>query len=567
MMADLTLRHPANGANQVIPSEKFDHIAFDFPSDSVVLSKEGNDLLLSFEDGSRITLTDFYTTFSKDSIPDFIVDGTSVSGSEFFAALNEPDLMPAAGPAVAASNADGGRFHEYTDASLMDGVERLGGLDLGLNRAAEPDRELEAYGNRGVEEEEAVVEEVIVPERPLFNDAPSGGSSVVTTDEGNIPGMGSQHETSATQPFGAATDGSFKMELHGADATVSIGGTELKVENGKLYHNGVEVTADAAVSVPGGAHGTLTVTGMDADGTVHYTYTLTAPVDATGNASNRPGEGDAGRGEAVYADAFDVSITTTGGTATGQITVDALDDAPVLSTLDTTQTTVADSEAALTGTLSFTPGADAEGAQVTVEVEGQTFTGTVDKVNINGTTTNGFTTYPITIRLDGDGTELARQGLRPGMNVSATIIGQSVENALCVPVGAVSRGNKLLVAAPGALAEDGTTVLDPTKTEERQVALGASDDSYVQILSGLSQGETVLVPDQGQDKPPVATRNCFRGTVERVRQDEMLAEILVNLPDGSQACALHVRGESPIPPVGSSVWVIFKALSVILTLD
>ena len=387
MMADLTLRHPANGANQVIPSEKFDHIAFDFPSDSVVLSKEGNDLLLSFEDGSRITLTDFYTTFSKDSIPDFIVDGTSVSGSEFFAALNEPDLMPAAGPAVAASNADGGRFHEYTDASLMDGVERLGGLDLGLNRAAEPDRELEAYGNRGVEEEETVVEEVIVPERPLFNDAPSGGSSVVTTDEGNIPGMGSQHETPATQPFGAATDGSFKMELYGADATVSIGGTELKVENGKLYHNGVEVTADAAVSVPGGAHGTLTVTGMDADGTVHYTYTLTTPVDATGNASNRPGEGDAGRGEAVHADAFDVSITTTGGTATGQITVDALDDAPVLSTLDTTQTTVADSEAALTGTLSFTPGADAEGARVTVEVEGQTFTGT--KANGEWTFTGG----------------------------------------------------------------------------------------------------------------------------------------------------------------------------------
>ena len=362
MMADLTLRHPANGANQVIPSEKFDHIAFDFPSDSVVLSKEGNDLLLSFEDGSRITLTDFYTTFSKDSIPDFIVDGTSVSGSEFFAALNEPDLMPAAGPAVAASNADGGRFHEYTDASLMDGVERLGGLDLGLNRAAEPDRELEAYGNRGVEEEEAVVEEVIVPERPLFNDAPSGGSSVVTTDEGNIPGMGSQHETSATQPFGAATDGSFKMELHGADATVSIGGTELKVENGKLYHNGVEVTADAAVSVPGGTHGTLTVTGMDADGTVHYTYTLTAPVDATGNASNRPGEGDAGRGEAVHADAFDVSITTTGGTATGQITVDALDDAPVLTVQGDRGEHAADSESgSITDTFMVHFGADGPG--------------------------------------------------------------------------------------------------------------------------------------------------------------------------------------------------------------
>lgn len=128
-MADLTLRHPANGANQVIPSEKFDHIAVRFFLRTAwILSKEGNDLLLSFEDGSRITLTDFYTTFSKDSIPDFIVDGTSVSGSEFFAALNEPDLMPAAGPAVAASNADGGRFHEYTDASLMVGSNVLAAL-------------------------------------------------------------------------------------------------------------------------------------------------------------------------------------------------------------------------------------------------------------------------------------------------------------------------------------------------------------------------------------------------------------------------------------------------------
>ena len=197
---------------------------------------------------------------------------------------------------------------------------------------------------------------------PLFEGAPSGGSSVVTTDEGNIPGMGSQHETSATQPFGAATEGSFKMELHGADATVSIGGTELKVENGKLYYNGVEVTADAAVSVPGGAHGTLTVTGMDADGTVHYTYTLTTPVDATGNASNRPGEGDAGRGEAVHADAFDVSITTTGGTATGQITVDALDDAPVLTVQGDRVEHAADSESgSITDTFMVHFGADGPG--------------------------------------------------------------------------------------------------------------------------------------------------------------------------------------------------------------
>ena len=538
MMADLTLRHPANGANQVIPSEKFDHIAFDFPSDSVVLSKEGNDLLLSFEDGSRITLTDFYTTFSKDSIPDFIVDGTSVSGSEFFAALNEPDLMPAAGPAVAASNADGGRFHEYTDASLMDGVERLGGLDLGLNRAAEPDRELEAYGNRGVEEEETVVEEVIVPERPLFNDAPSGGSSVVTTDEGNIPGKGSQHETSATQPFGAATDGSFKMELHGADATVTIGGTELKVENGKLYHNGVEVTADAAVSVPGGAHGTLTVTGMDADGTVHYTYTLTTPVDATGNASNRPGEGDAGRGEAVHADAFDVSITTTGGTATGQITVDALDDAPVLSTLDTTQTTVADGEAALTGTLSFTPGADAEGAQVTVEVEGQIFTGT--KANGEWTFTGGsdgssfqlngtaFTyTRPSSNTTDGrNDTIILKVTVTDG---DGDIAQQSVTvNTVAGPLfeGAPSGGSSVVTTDEGNIPGKGSQ----HETSATQPFEAATDGSFKMELHGADATVTI-----GGTELKVENGKLYHNGVE------VTADAAVSVPGGAHG-TLTVTG-------------------------
>ena len=51
-------------------------------------------------------------------------------------------------------------------------------------------------------------------------------------------------------------------------------------------------------------------------------YTLTTPVDATGNASTAPA-GRRGEWEDLHADAFGVTITTTGGTATSQITVDA----------------------------------------------------------------------------------------------------------------------------------------------------------------------------------------------------------------------------------------------------
>jgi len=123
-------------------------------------------------------------------------------------------------------------------------------------------------------------------------------------------------------------------------------------------------------------------------------------------------------------------------------------------------------------------------------IPGEVFQGKVDLVSINGTTTNGFTTYPATILLEDYG------GLNPGMNVSATILGETVKNALCVPVGAVNRGNTVLVPGEGAMSEDGAAVVDPSRLEERPVTLGRSGDAYIEITSGLTEGETVLILDQ-----------------------------------------------------------------------
>ena len=64
----------------------------------------------------------------------------------------------------------------------------------------------------------------------------------------------------------------------------------------------------------------------------------------------------------MHADAFDVSITTTGGTATGQITVDALDDAPVLTVQGDRVEHAADSESgSITDTFMVHFGADGPG--------------------------------------------------------------------------------------------------------------------------------------------------------------------------------------------------------------
>ena len=115
---------------------------------------------------------------------------------------------------------------------------------------------------------------------------------------------------------------------------------------------------------------------------------------------------------------------------------------------------------------------------------GESYTGTVERVNVNGTTRDGFTTYPVTIAIEDFG------GLMPGMNVSASIRCDTAEQVLTVPVAAVNRGGTVLVAPAEALGEDGS-VTDPTKLEERAVTLGRSDDDCIEITSGLTEEDRV----------------------------------------------------------------------------
>lgn len=123
-------------------------------------------------------------------------------------------------------------------------------------------------------------------------------------------------------------------------------------------------------------------------------------------------------------------------------------------------------------------------------LEGQTFTGVVDKVSINGTTSGGATSYPVTIVIENYGE------LKPGMNVSATIEGDRVPNALCIPVDAVNRGNTVTVPGPGAMNADGTAVVDISKLETKEVTLGKSDGDYIEVTGGLEEGDTVLIANQ-----------------------------------------------------------------------
>lgn len=116
---------------------------------------------------------------------------------------------------------------------------------------------------------------------------------------------------------------------------------------------------------------------------------------------------------------------------------------------------------------------------------GQTFQGTVERISVNGTTTDGFTTYPVTITIEDYG------ALMPGMNISATILCDTAVQVLTIPVEAVARGNTVSVPTAGALSEDGAAVQDASALEVRSVSLGRSSDAYIEITSGLAEGEQV----------------------------------------------------------------------------
>ena len=128
-----------------------------------------------------------------------------------------------------------------------------------------------------------------------------------------------------------------------------------------------------------------------------------------------------------------------------------------------------------------------QSVQVTAEaVPDKTYTGTVTRVSMKGSSNGGTTTYPVTVRID------ETEGLRPGMNANAEIVIAEAGNALAVPNAAIVRGGYVLVTKDSPSAANA----DPDMTAPEgyvyvPVKIGVSDDDYTQIISGVTGNDTV----------------------------------------------------------------------------
>ncbi len=125
-------------------------------------------------------------------------------------------------------------------------------------------------------------------------------------------------------------------------------------------------------------------------------------------------------------------------------------------------------------------------------IDGLTIKGTVATIDPVGTVTQGVVSYEVDISFDSQDSRV-----KPGMTVNADIETGSAKNALVIPAAAVSEKNgKSFVMVVDSLqggAASSTVLASEIKTKPTPVVVGISDDTNIQILSGLSAGDRIVV--------------------------------------------------------------------------
>lgn len=121
------------------------------------------------------------------------------------------------------------------------------------------------------------------------------------------------------------------------------------------------------------------------------------------------------------------------------------------------------------------------GKKVTVKLDSisdKTFTGQVIGVDRIGQTSSGVTQYPAIIKLDSSANQIL-----PNMTVTANIVIDRKDNVLLVPSTAIQKqGNQIAVR-----------LIKGKQQQTVSVETGLVSDTQTEILSGLSEGDEVII--------------------------------------------------------------------------
>lgn len=111
---------------------------------------------------------------------------------------------------------------------------------------------------------------------------------------------------------------------------------------------------------------------------------------------------------------------------------------------------------------------------------GKTIKGEVVEIGLVATvTTTGGTAFPVKIKT----TEAKNVDLRIGMSADTEIVVETKEDALRVPVAAVTTDN----------GKDAVYIVKETKAEKTTIKIGLLSGEYYEVLAGITEGEEVVV--------------------------------------------------------------------------
>ncbi|MDO4265169.1 MAG: HlyD family efflux transporter periplasmic adaptor subunit [Eubacteriales bacterium] len=114
--------------------------------------------------------------------------------------------------------------------------------------------------------------------------------------------------------------------------------------------------------------------------------------------------------------------------------------------------------------------------------EDETYTGHVTNVSLNGSNSNGVTTYPVTVTMDDMG------DLLPSMNVDGTIILEKAEDVLYIPINALQRGN-IVYVRDTSLTDEQKSTSEGTGEAEAPASLenGAPEGGNMENAPDMSE--------------------------------------------------------------------------------
>ncbi|MEH7505789.1 efflux RND transporter periplasmic adaptor subunit [Neobacillus drentensis] len=116
-----------------------------------------------------------------------------------------------------------------------------------------------------------------------------------------------------------------------------------------------------------------------------------------------------------------------------------------------------------------------------------TFTGKVTEIAAEGTSSNGTSTFDVTIHINQP------KNLKVGMSTEASILTESKENALYVPVdGVYTNNNEKYVIVTSASTDTSSA---GSTSQQKTVKTGISTDDYVELTEGVTAGETIQLPE------------------------------------------------------------------------